>query len=315
MNLPSVAVIIPAHNEERFITSTIASICAQNYPREKVEIIVVDNNSSDDTSLLAEKAGAKAVVCSSNRVGAVRNFGVALSQSELLCFIDGDCEAGPLWLRAAADKLMDPKIGAVGGSCLLPQKTTWVERAFVGPNGRLNGEVACLAGSSFIIRRADFEAIGRFSETLSAGEDDELSARVRSAGLKVIALPDCAVIHNGYPTSLNGIFRKQLWHARNQLEAAESWLDPTLVITHLFLLSVCGALVTTIFPLFHSAIFSIISLLMALTLAGLLAAVKTFRTGGGVKRLIPLTAINIVYLSARSIALIGNYLRKLTKTA
>ena len=308
---PSVTVVIPAHNEERYIESTIASIYAQEYLTEKVEIFVVDNNSSDNTGALAKKSGANVLFCPSGKVGAVRNLGAANSQNAIIAFIDGDCEAAPLWLSAAVLKLSDPSVGAVGGPCLLPKETTWVEAAFVGPPIHREGETSRLAGSSLIMRRKDFESIGGFSETLSAGEDDELSARVRAQGFKVLTLANCSVIHNGYPKSLSQIFRKQLWHAKNQLETAESWRDSTLIVTHLFTLNAACLLATEVFAPIRNPILSSAFLGAEIILAVLLAAVKTRRTGGGIRRLVPLTAINIVYLSARAVALIGNYWRKL----
>lgn len=314
--LPFVTVIVPAHNEDRYIQSTVRSIQAQRYPADKTEILVIDNGSIDRTADVARSSGARVVSCPDGKVGAVRNRGVANSHGDILAFIDGDCEATATWLSTAVDRLADPTTGAVGGPCLLPEKTTWVERAFAGSAQRRDGEVQRLAGSSFVIRRVDFEAIGGFSETLSAGEDDEISARVRERGLKLLSLSDCSVVHNGYPKSLGKLFMKQLWHGRNQLEAAESWRDPTLVLTHVFAALLIGAVVAVALP--GNAQGATLSLLFATGLfssAFLLAAVKARRTGGGLTRVVPLTAINLVYLLARAVALAGNYWRRLVRSA
>jgi cellulose synthase/poly-beta-1,6-N-acetylglucosamine synthase-like glycosyltransferase len=312
--LPYVTVIVPAHNEERYIKSTVRSIQAQRFPAESIEILVIDNNSVDRTADVARSSGARVILCPDGKVGAVRNLGVTRSKGDILAFIDGDCEAGATWLGAAVTQLADPAIGAVGGSCLLPAKTTWVERAFAGRAQGSDGEVQRLAGSSFIIRRTDFESIGKFSETLSAGEDDELSARVRQNGLKLVALTECSVIHNGYPKSLGQLFVKQLWHGRNQLEAAETWRDPTLVLTHIFAVLVIGAVVSAIPGNVQSTALSVMFATGVFASALLLAAVKSRRTGGGMARVVPLTAINLVYLLARAFALAGNYWRRLVRS-
>ena len=313
--LPFVTVIVPAHNEDRYIQSTVRSIQAQCYPADKTEILVIDNNSVDTTADVARSSGARVVSCPDGKVGAVRNLGVARSQGDIVAFLDGDCEAAQTWLSAAVERLADPEIGAVGGPCLLPSRTTWVERAFAGSAQRRDGEVQRLAGSSFIIRRADFETIGKFSETLSAGEDDEISARVRERGLKLLSLMDCSVVHNGYPKSLGQLFMKQLWHGRNQLEAAESWRDPTLVLTHVVAALLIGAVVAALPGNAQSTTLSLLFAAGLFLSAALLAAVKARRTPGGWARVVPLTAIYLVYLLARAVALAGNYGRRLVRAA
>ena len=308
-NMKKISVIIPAHNEERYIASTIESIKAQRYPSEYVQIIVVDNNSTDKTKELAQKAGATVIDCPHGLVGAVRNKGVSHSDGAILAFIDADCEAPPNWLSTAVSHLDQSGLGAIGGPCLLPQRTTWVERTFTTTPKLSENEVQRLAGSSMIVRRSDFEAIAGFDESLSAGEDDEISARIRSSGFKILSTPECAVVHNGYPKSLRAIFAKQLWHGRNQLEAAESFLDPTLILTHAFAGSLLIALFASI-SLSASVAFLCIGCAIGLSIA--LSLIKILRSGSSPFRLPALSLINIAYLSGRSVALIGNYWRKLT---
>jgi len=195
----------------------------------------------------------------------------------------------------------------------LPQKTSWVERAFVGPQSSQSGDVPRLAGSSFIMRRQDFELVGGFSEILSAGEDDELSARIRAQDLRVFSSENCSIIHNDYPKTLRQIFRKQLWHARDQLEAADSWREPMLILTHTFALALMGIILGALTITEAGLWVALASSLLALIVANVLALIKVSRSGGGIFRVLSLTVVNISYLTARSWALVLNYRRRLLK--
>lgn len=313
-DFPSISVVIPAHNEARYIRETVQAICNQDYPKDKLEIFVVDNNSTDNTPAIAAQSGATVISCPSGRVGRVRNLGAAQSRGQIIAFIDGDCEASSLyWLQSAVQLLQDPSIGAVGGPALLPKQTSWVERAFVGPQSFTNSDVARLAGSSFIVRRADFELVGGFSETLSAGEDDELSARIRAKGLRIYSSNDCSVIHKDYPKTLQQIFRKQLWHAKDQLEAADSWHEPMLLLTHAFAFGLVGFTLGVALAAHYGPWLAIASLLIATIIASALSILKVSRNGGGISRIASLTIVNLWYLTARSWALMKNYLRHLSK--
>ena len=91
---PKVSILIPAYNEEKNISKTIESVLKLNYPKNKIEIIVVDNESSDSTIKLAKKYGAKThilfgkppLVCQQRNLGAKRATG------EYLLFLDHDME-------------------------------------------------------------------------------------------------------------------------------------------------------------------------------------------------------------------------------
>jgi len=108
---PSVTVIIPARNEARNIFQCVSSLREQNYPEEKRNIIVVDDNSEDETSALASKAAR-----SDSRIKLIQGSklpsgwmgkpfacwqGAQLAESDWLCFIDADTTASPALLATA----------------------------------------------------------------------------------------------------------------------------------------------------------------------------------------------------------------------
>lgn len=316
--MKSVAVIIPAYNEATFIGQTIASIKAQDYPSDKVKIIVVDNGSTDGTADIAKKAGTTVVNLPKGKVGAVRNFGVENSESDIVAFIDADCIAGPHWLSEAVYSLEAPSIGAAGGIYLLSESPTWVEKAFVGFPDPKDMEADSLPGGSIIMRRDTFLTTGRFNGDLSAAEDDEISRRIRSYGYRILTRRACAVIHLGYPKTLCGIFKKQLWHGTNQLETSSGIHDKLLLITHFFalcfwmiILAIMGMLISQgSQPWLDIILVSCTGMLIASFSA---AYGKAERTHGGMVRAAPLTLVYIAYFLGRAFALLTNYIHLIRK--
>ncbi len=95
MSEPTLSVIIPAWNEEKYIGRAIASLkrAAAVYERERggvAEIIVVDNNSSDRTADVARQHGARVVFEPVNNIGKARNAGARTARGKYIAFCDAD---------------------------------------------------------------------------------------------------------------------------------------------------------------------------------------------------------------------------------
>ncbi|MEV6815042.1 glycosyltransferase [Micromonospora sp. NPDC051296] len=116
MNHSLVSVIVPNYNYARALHLCLDSLRAQTYPR--LEIIVVDDCSTDDSVAVAEAHGARVVRTPSNSgPAAARNLGAAVAEGEILFFVDSDVAAHPDAVANAVDLLTaDPSIGAVCGN-------------------------------------------------------------------------------------------------------------------------------------------------------------------------------------------------------
>ena len=250
--LNSVTIIIPVRNEEKFIRRCINSLAELEMPQgllEPPDTLVVDNNSSDGTATIAESAGVLVVSQEAGLVGSVRNRGAWESTSDVLAFIDGDCVVFPTWLTGGLRALKDENVGIVGGQCLPNPQGTWVEKAWASSSiSQHPKEVQTLPGASMIMRRKIFEKVGGFSEDLSAGEDDDICHKVSGLGLRILSLPECSVIHLGYPRTLLEVARRQVWHGGSQLDVAQSVLDRQLFLTHAFACGLASLLVTLAWP-------------------------------------------------------------------
>ena len=110
------SVIIPAYNESGHIANAIKSILAQDAGRRNFEVIVADNNSTDETSRAAREAGADKVVLETEQgTNMARNAGYKASKGEIIVFMDADCIAPPDWLSRIGRLLENSSLAMVSG--------------------------------------------------------------------------------------------------------------------------------------------------------------------------------------------------------
>jgi len=178
--------IIPAHNEELLLDSTISALhAAAGATQQPYEIIVVDDESTDETASVAARSGARVITVHHRQIAATRNAGAAQAQGDLLLFVDADTHISRAVVCAAVDAM---RSGAVGGGArarfdgrvpiygrILAWLWLWLQR------------FEHLASGCFLFcTRHAFEAADGFDQTLYAAEDIELSRRLRRLGRFVI---------------------------------------------------------------------------------------------------------------------------------
>lgn len=189
ISLPLVSIIVPAYNCAHFLPEALDSILAQQYPN--IEVIVVDDGSSDGSADIAEAYGSPVrVICQKNQgPAAARNRGVRESRGEYLAFLDGDDTWLPGKLLAQMEYFASHgEVGIVYGRfkrwCMdengvYPPKETFITSE---KNG---GIVAGASGWIYhqllldnvihiitaVIPRSLYDALGGFDESLRVGED------------------------------------------------------------------------------------------------------------------------------------------------
>lgn len=260
MELPAeiafVSIVLPSFNEERYIETTMKSLLELDYPRDKFEIIVVDNGSSDRTVEIARQYADKVFIVPNVRVGAVRNYGVSNAIGNLIAFLDSDCIPPRDWLRRSQQYMKQNGCDVVGGVYLLRPDPSWVESAWVVAPDLRDRPTNILVGGSIVISRSAFDAVSGFDESLNAGEDSALARKLLANGYKVHFAKCCAVIHLGYPYSLKDFIKRQFWHASSYLKSRKKgkpdlmffatllFLVMLVTLPVLLLLSPVGALLT-----------------------------------------------------------------------
>ena len=169
------SIIIPAYNEASFLPKTLdcLKLCISELPEAKGEIIVVDNNSSDETSRVAKDFGARVVFEPRRGISLARNFGARESKGDFLFFVDADTQV-PASTFVKAFQLLKHSKTLGGGSILRFDYTHG--RLFFGvaiPKlWNLLSRVFKIAAGSFIFcDRKSFELTGGFPENFFAGEE------------------------------------------------------------------------------------------------------------------------------------------------
>jgi glycosyltransferase involved in cell wall biosynthesis len=213
----SVSIIIPALNEEKMIGRCLESIAQMDFPRDRFEVILVDNGSSDRTvgiaRSFADRLNLTILKKTGVRISALRNLGAQEARGSILAFLDADCLAPRDWLDRILELTPPQAAGIVGAHYLLPENSSWVGRTWHRyQEAEKSGEVSHVPAGDLIMRREDFLRLGGFDETIQTNEDYELCERVRAAGMNVRAFPEIGVVHLGTAQSLRVFFRKQAWH-------------------------------------------------------------------------------------------------------
>lgn len=186
MSAPLVSVVVPNYNCARFIEAALDSALAQSYPH--VEIVVVDDGSTDDSLAVLARYGSRIrVVGQTNQgVSAARNRGIAESRGELIAFLDADDEWHPEKLAKQVPLFERPAVGLVYcGLEYIDEAGRPLGTNLTGRRGRVLREIALLqgtivlaGGSTAVVRRECFEQAGPFDRKLSTAADWDMWRRI-----------------------------------------------------------------------------------------------------------------------------------------
>jgi cellulose synthase/poly-beta-1,6-N-acetylglucosamine synthase-like glycosyltransferase/peptidoglycan/xylan/chitin deacetylase (PgdA/CDA1 family) len=216
---PGISVVVPAYNEAAGIAATVQSMMRSNYPGQ-IEVIVVDDGSTDDTAAIVRGLRLPDVrVISQANAGkpAALNRGIADAWFDILVLVDGDTIFARNALRRLALRMMDPDVGAVSGNTKVANRRgllgRWQHLEYVmGFNLErrmfdLLGTIPTVPGAIGAFRRATLDEVGGVSSSTLA-EDTDLTMAICRSGWRVVYEPT-AVAWTEAPASL-----RQLWRQR-----------------------------------------------------------------------------------------------------
>ncbi|VVB51343.1 Glycosyltransferase AglI [uncultured archaeon] len=220
--LPEVTAIIPAYNESDCIGSTIESILDLDYPKNKLNVLVVDDGSTDDTLAKAktyEGPHVKALTKKNSGKAASTNYGIKHATSDYLLIIDADSYLDKGALLSMLPYFEDPKVMAVITTIKVYKPATLLEsiqmveyavgnflRKILTFINSLSLVPACV-----LMKRQFLTTHGGFDETVLT-EDYEMGLRIRSHGYKIAQAHDVSA-HTRVPDTLKGLSRQRLrWY-------------------------------------------------------------------------------------------------------
>ncbi len=228
---PSIAVIVPAYNEEKVICKTIASVLAS--PNKEFQVIVVDDGSTDSTAHVVRQAYAdeqrvKVLVKANGGKASAANFGLSHTDAEVVVCIDADTVLASDAITLLVRHFSDPSVGAVAGTAIVGNQINLLTRfqAMEYTIGQyLDRRAFALCNATGVVpgaigawRREALLAAGGYS-TDTLAEDADATFAVTKAGWKVIYEPK-AEARTEAPETLRGFLKQR-----------HRWMFGTLQVT------------------------------------------------------------------------------------
>ncbi|MGA7953342.1 MAG: glycosyltransferase family 2 protein, partial [Gloeobacterales cyanobacterium] len=142
--LPLISVVVPVYNEEKEISELLDSLMLLEWPRDRLEIICVDNNSTDRS--LEILRSYPITVLQESKLGpyAARNLAIRKAKGEFIALTDADCKVSPSWILELWQGFDDAQVGAVAGAIVPRVITNYVDYfegcVFKSPNHSLGSE-------------------------------------------------------------------------------------------------------------------------------------------------------------------------------
>ncbi|MDX1411927.1 MAG: glycosyltransferase, partial [Nitrospirales bacterium] len=245
---PVVSIVIPVYNHLDYTIRCLKAIQASD-PQKSFEVIVVDDQSEDQTGEALKSITGLRVVTNKKNMGFIKscNKGAEVAKGEFLLFLNNDTQVSPQWLDELVDTFrLVPEAGLVGAKLLYPDGTLQEAGGIIWNNGsswnygrnddprkpeyNYLREVDYCSGACLMVPRELFLRLGGFDEEFAPayGEDSDLALKIKKLGRKVLYQPLAEVIHfEGVSsgTDLNqGIKKHQVTNERKLFERWHSVL-------------------------------------------------------------------------------------------
>ena len=215
-NFPNVSIIIPAHNAQATLRLCLESVIKLDYPKDSLEVILVDNNSTDSTKEIA-RSYTVTVLREENVQSsyAARNRGIQHAKGEILAFTDTDCIVSPDWLKKLLTSRSDPEVGCFAGNIVSYKPQTLAEQ-YADRDDENHNQLRCLTvgylpyaqTANVAYRKVVFEDIGLFNAKFKSGGDVDFTWRMLKHGkFKIVYEPE-AIVYHKHRTSVSGLYRQ-----------------------------------------------------------------------------------------------------------
>lgn len=215
-----ISVIIPSYNSEKTIDKTIKALLKQNYPKKNYEIIVVDDESTDNTEQVVKKFKyVKFFKQKHEGPAAARNLGAKISKGDIILFTDSDCILDKNWIKNMVEPFKDKNVAGVSGTYKTLNKKSLLAR-FIGYDIQFKHEhmkkeksIDFVGTFSAGYKKSIFQEEKGFNTSfpIASGEDPELSYRIAKKH-KIVFQPSAFVWHP-HPDNLKIFLTQKFWRA------------------------------------------------------------------------------------------------------
>lgn len=199
MTVPGVSIIVPAYNAGDGIRPLLDSLQRLDYPKDLLQIIVIDNGSTDNTVDIIRQYSVTVEEEKATRSSyAARNKGLGLAVHDILAFTDADCVVASDWVRTGVEALESADL--VGGRiAFFYSKAPTAAELFDSLHHMQNEELIKNHGGSatanLFTRAAVFKAIGPFREDVRSGGDMMWTRKAATSGFRLVYAPEVVVHH------------------------------------------------------------------------------------------------------------------------
>ena len=261
---PFVSVILPVRNESAFIGISLGSVLKQDYPLDRMEVLVVDGQSTDDTrecvkAMSRDTFPVKLLDNPKRIIPSAMNVGLAAARGPIILRVDGHSTIAPDYVRRAVLALK--RTGAQNVGCGVYNKAVnYPSRAISAATGSPFGVGGSTYHFDFKEQETDcvfmgafpkwvLEHLGGYNEEMACNEDDELSFRLRKAGGRVVLVPELESQY--YPRSsflkmTRQFFRYGYWKVR-VMQLHPRQMRPSHFVPAAFTLALAGGAPLAVF--------------------------------------------------------------------
>ncbi len=213
-HVPFVSVVVPVYNGESTIKECLESALALDYPREKLEVITVDDGSTDATLSVLKTYAVRLVSKSHGGYPSSMNAGIKESQGDVVLIVDSDTYVEHDYLAKILEEFEDHKAGIVSGYVATkPDAKFWARVIGFESEDRYDQMeskyVDFITSTCTAYRKEVFSQVGLFNEKLKRGSDEDLAQRASKAGWKIV-LRKNAVCYHEWVSSVRRYFKKQM---------------------------------------------------------------------------------------------------------
>ena len=306
--LPFVTVVIPVKNEHKYIRSCLDSVLLQDYPKNRLEVILAVGPSNDDTAEIIEEysrqySHIKMIKNPKGTISCGVNLGIKAALGEYIVRLDAHTEFASDYVSKCVEYLIKTGADNVGGPTVVKGKTpvqAAVAAAYYSPFALGGGKqhIANFEGYSDTVSFGSFkkttaEKVGYFDERLILNEDDDFNFKISETGGKIFITSKIRSFYyprDSYPGLIKQYFGYGLWKVavikKHRKPARISHLIPLMFVLFITL----GALISAFLPILFIPYFAILALYL------LLDIIASFRLKSPDQKITLATRFRLIYI-------------------